>query len=127
MARPWYGNGPLTAADSARGDAAWSIVAPTETPLDQGYITPRALKRGDLDVLLNAYRKAARRLPVGVQQHVEIAPLEGARRDVALVERRLRRGDDAPRRVAAGRIGRRQRPVAVPGPRHARLDRKSVV
>jgi 2,4-dienoyl-CoA reductase-like NADH-dependent reductase (Old Yellow Enzyme family) len=27
MARPWYGNGPLTQEDSERGDKAWSTVA----------------------------------------------------------------------------------------------------
>src|SRR4249920_2338310 len=26
MARPWYGNGPLTQADTDRGDVAWRII-----------------------------------------------------------------------------------------------------
>ncbi|HEY6822737.1 MAG TPA: NADH:flavin oxidoreductase/NADH oxidase, partial [Burkholderiales bacterium] len=33
MARPWYGNGPLTQDDFKRGDKAWSTVAPSEAPL----------------------------------------------------------------------------------------------
>ncbi|HEU4443036.1 MAG TPA: NADH:flavin oxidoreductase/NADH oxidase, partial [Burkholderiales bacterium] len=33
MARPWYGNGPLTREDAGRGDAAWSTVAPVDTPI----------------------------------------------------------------------------------------------
>jgi 2,4-dienoyl-CoA reductase-like NADH-dependent reductase (Old Yellow Enzyme family) len=61
MARPWRGNGPLTEADSQRGDKAWSIVAPTATPIDASWITPRAFKQGDFEVVLNAYRQAARR------------------------------------------------------------------
>ena len=61
MARPWYGNGPLTEADSARGDKAWSIVAPTETPLGEGWLKPRALREGDQQTLLSAYRNAVRR------------------------------------------------------------------
>ena len=44
MARPWYGNGPLTQADADRGESAWSIVAPTETPIGEGWIAPRAFK-----------------------------------------------------------------------------------
>src|SRR5262245_29674906 len=61
MARPWYGNGPLTPDDTARGDVAWSTVAPTETSLGADWITPRAMRKGDMEVLLNAYRQAARR------------------------------------------------------------------
>src|SRR3990170_5231708 len=49
MARPWYGNGPLTKADAERGDAAWSIVAPVDAPLGEGWIRPRPLQKGDLE------------------------------------------------------------------------------
>ena len=61
MARPWYGNGPLTQADLERGDKPWSTVAPADTPIDAGWITPRAFKKGDFEVVLNAYRQATRR------------------------------------------------------------------
>src|SRR5881227_2149720 len=61
MARPWYGNGPLTQADFDRGDKAWTTVAPTEAPIGDGWIAPRAFKKGDFDVVLNAYREAVRR------------------------------------------------------------------
>src|SRR5436190_10676901 len=37
MARPWYGNAALTASDKERGDIGWSTIAPTQTPLDQGW------------------------------------------------------------------------------------------
>jgi 2,4-dienoyl-CoA reductase-like NADH-dependent reductase (Old Yellow Enzyme family) len=77
MARPWYGNGPLTQEDVARGDAAWRTVAPTETPLGEGWIAPRALKKGDLDVLLNAYRQAARRAHAAGFEVVEIHAAHG--------------------------------------------------
>ncbi len=61
MARPWYGNGPLTQADLDRGDKPWSTVAPTEAPIDTGWIAPRAMKEGDFQTVLNAYRNAVRR------------------------------------------------------------------
>jgi 2,4-dienoyl-CoA reductase-like NADH-dependent reductase (Old Yellow Enzyme family) len=77
MARPWFGNGPLTEADLARGDAAWRIVAPTETPLGEGWIEPRPLKKGDLEVLLNAYRQAARRAHAAGFEVAEIHAAHG--------------------------------------------------
>jgi 2,4-dienoyl-CoA reductase-like NADH-dependent reductase (Old Yellow Enzyme family) len=75
MARPWYGNGPLTQADLARGDKPWGTVAPTETSLGEGWIAPRALKKGDLEVLLNAFRQAARRAHAA---GFEVAEIHGA-------------------------------------------------
>jgi 2,4-dienoyl-CoA reductase-like NADH-dependent reductase (Old Yellow Enzyme family) len=61
MARPWYGNGPLTQADLERGDKPWGTVAPTETSLGEGWLAPRAFKQGDFETVLNAFRQAARR------------------------------------------------------------------
>jgi len=61
MARPWYGNGPLTPADSGRGDKAWSIVAPTEAPIGDEWLKPRPLQKGDLEVVKKAFVSAARR------------------------------------------------------------------
>jgi 2,4-dienoyl-CoA reductase-like NADH-dependent reductase (Old Yellow Enzyme family) len=61
MARPWYGNGPLTQADLDRGDRPWSTIAPTEAPLGEAWIRPRAMKDGDMQAVLAAYRNAVRR------------------------------------------------------------------
>jgi 2,4-dienoyl-CoA reductase-like NADH-dependent reductase (Old Yellow Enzyme family) len=61
MARPWYGNGPLTAEDLARGDKPWDIVGPTEEPLGNGWLRPHALDERERDQLLQAYRAAVRR------------------------------------------------------------------
>ena len=61
MARPWYGNGPLTQADLERGDKPWSTIAPSATPIDPAWITPRAMKEGDEQAVLGAYRNAVRR------------------------------------------------------------------
>ena len=61
MARPWHGNGPLAQADLDRGDRPWSIIAPTDRPVDAAWITPRAMKEGDFQAVLGAYRNAVRR------------------------------------------------------------------
>ena len=42
MARPWYGNGPLTQADLARGDKPWQIVAPSDTSTSNAIAVPSA-------------------------------------------------------------------------------------
>jgi 2,4-dienoyl-CoA reductase-like NADH-dependent reductase (Old Yellow Enzyme family) len=61
MQRPWFGNGPLTAEDLARGEKTWDIVAPTAEPMAEGYIVPRALSVGDLATLKTQWVDAARR------------------------------------------------------------------
>jgi len=104
MARPWYGNGPLTQADAARGESAWSIVAPTGTPIGEGWLAPREVKKGDLDVLLSAYRQAARRAHAagfeilelhaahGYLLHTFLSPLSNTRADEygGSIENRMR-------------------------------------
>ena len=75
MARPWYGNGPLTQEDSNRGDKAWSIIAPTEAGLGEGWIAPRAFQTGDFQTVLDAYKNAVRR---AVAAGFDIIELHGA-------------------------------------------------
>src|SRR5258708_6894707 len=53
------------------------IVAAGETPLDEGWISPRALKKGDFEVLLNAYRQAVRRAHAAGFDIVEIHAAHG--------------------------------------------------
>ncbi len=61
MARPWYGNGPLTQADFERGDVAWRTVAPTVAPVADGYAAPRAFEKGDFQTVKNAFVESVRR------------------------------------------------------------------
>ena len=75
MARPWYGNGPLTQQDLDRGDKPWSTVAPTEASLGDGWIAPRAFQPGDFQTLLDAYKNAVRR---SVAAGFDIIELHGA-------------------------------------------------
>jgi 2,4-dienoyl-CoA reductase-like NADH-dependent reductase (Old Yellow Enzyme family) len=61
MQRPWFGNGPLTPEDLARGERTWSIVAPTSEPMAEGYIQPKALSVSDLAALKGEWADAAKR------------------------------------------------------------------
>ena len=75
MARPWYGNGPLTAEDSARGDEGWDIVGPTDAPVIEGWKRPEPASEGDLATILDAFVAAARRAQTA---GFDIAELHGA-------------------------------------------------
>ena len=77
MARPWYGNGPLTQADLERGDQAWETVAPSTKSLGADWLTPRALRKADLDGLLDAYRAAARRALAAGFEAIELHAAHG--------------------------------------------------
>lgn len=94
MARPWHGNGPLTEADLERGDQPWSIIAPSEQPVDAGWITPRAFEERDFQTVLSAYRDAVRRAVAsgfdilelhaahGYLLHTFLSPLSNTRSDI---------------------------------------------
>jgi 2,4-dienoyl-CoA reductase-like NADH-dependent reductase (Old Yellow Enzyme family) len=93
MARPWYGNGPLTEEDFKRGDQAWSTVAPTGAPIGDEWIAPRAFRQGDFQAVLGAYREAVRRAHAagfeilelhaahGYLLHTFLSPLSNLRED----------------------------------------------
>jgi 2,4-dienoyl-CoA reductase-like NADH-dependent reductase (Old Yellow Enzyme family) len=77
MARPWYGNGPLTQEDLERGEKPWSTLAPTTAPLDAGWIVPRAFAKGDFQVVLAAYREAVRRARAAGFEVIELHGAHG--------------------------------------------------
>ena len=77
MARPWYGNAPLTDADLARGDKPWDIVAPTAEPLGEGWLRPRPIGERDEEDLLDAYRAAVRRAVAAGFEVLEIHAAHG--------------------------------------------------
>lgn len=61
MARPWYGNGPLTQADIERGDQAWATQAPSANPIADGWLKPKMMSLDDIAQLQLDFVAAANR------------------------------------------------------------------
>lgn len=93
MARPWYGNGPLTQADLARGDKPWQIVAPSDTSIGDEWLKPKAMDKRELDEVKDAFVTAAKRAHQagfeivelhaahGYLLHTFLSPLSNQRKD----------------------------------------------
>ncbi|HEX7052773.1 MAG TPA: NADH:flavin oxidoreductase/NADH oxidase [Burkholderiales bacterium] len=77
MARPWYGNGPLTPADLERGDRPWPIVAPSAKPLDEGWLTPKAFAAAEFASVKAAFAAAARRAHAAGFEVLEVHAAHG--------------------------------------------------
>ena len=77
MARPWYGNAPLTQADLERGDKPWKIIAPTDSAIGEEWIKPRAFEKGDFQTVLSAYREAVRRAHAAGFEIIELHAAHG--------------------------------------------------
>lgn len=77
MARPWYGNGPLTPADVARGDRPWPIVAPSERALDQGFTVPHAFSGEEFPAVEKAFVDAAKRAQAAGFEVLEVHAAHG--------------------------------------------------
>lgn len=60
--RPWHGNGPLAAQDSAaRGEQPWPLLSAAGNRYGDGWSDPREVDERDMDLLLRQYRDAVRR------------------------------------------------------------------
>ena len=77
MARPWYGNGPLTQADLDRGDQPWPTVAPSALPVDAAWQQPAAMSEDDLDAVREAFAHAIRRAAQAGFDIIEIHAAHG--------------------------------------------------
>ncbi|MBB3914586.1 MULTISPECIES: NADH:flavin oxidoreductase/NADH oxidase [Rhizobium] len=61
MQRPYYGDGPLTPADHARGDHPWPIVSASAVPVDTGWLVPAELDLKGIQKVKDDFDAAARR------------------------------------------------------------------
>lgn len=61
MQRPWHGNGPMNENDAARGEHAWSVIAPSAIAVEPGWLMPREMTLDDIEVLKRDFRLAAER------------------------------------------------------------------
>ena len=77
MARPWYGNGPLTQADLQRGDKPWQIVAPSDIPIGDEWLKPKPMDKRELDEVKAAFVAAAKRAHEAGFEIVELHAAHG--------------------------------------------------
>ena len=77
MARPWYGNGPLTQADTDRGDLAWPTQAPCALPIAQGWQMPKEMSIADIEQVQHDFVAAAGRALRAGYDFIEIHAAHG--------------------------------------------------
>jgi 2,4-dienoyl-CoA reductase-like NADH-dependent reductase (Old Yellow Enzyme family) len=77
MARPWYGNGPLTEADRKRGDLQWGTVGPSPEPVAEGWQAPAQADEAELARVRDAFVAAARRADAAGFDVVEVHSAHG--------------------------------------------------
>ena len=95
--RPWEGGGPLA-------EGAWPTVSPSGDPFDKGWPAPHALSEGEIELLIEDFRAAARRALAagfdvvelhcahGYLLHAFLSPLSNRREDQygGILENRMR-------------------------------------
>ena len=75
MQRPWFGNGPLNEADTARGDMGWTPLGPMAQPVAEGWPVPTEMSREQIGELIADFVSAARR---ALEAGYKIAEIHGA-------------------------------------------------
>ncbi|PPR28343.1 MAG: NADPH dehydrogenase, partial [Alphaproteobacteria bacterium MarineAlpha9_Bin1] len=58
---PWMGGAPLDQEDIDKGDAPWSTVAPSDIPVADGWVVPKAMDSSDISDVISAFADAASR------------------------------------------------------------------
>lgn len=93
MQRPWYGNGPLTDTDTARGDRPWQVVAASAIPVAEGWLMPHELSLPEIADIQRAFTEATRRADAagfevlelhgahGYLTHTFLSPISNRRND----------------------------------------------
>jgi len=90
---PWDGAGPLTEADTARGEPPWPLIGPTALAAGAGWQTPIEMSQADINRTIADWASAARRAAEagfriidlhgahGYLLHAFISPLSNTRTD----------------------------------------------
>ena len=58
---PWNGGTPLDEEDAKAGNPAWDIIAPSDVPVAEGWVVPKAMDLDDINDVINAFANAALR------------------------------------------------------------------
>ena len=58
---PWFGYGPLATSDRPGREREWQSVGPTDAPVGEGWPVPTRLTVADIELVVEAYAKAAKR------------------------------------------------------------------
>jgi 2,4-dienoyl-CoA reductase-like NADH-dependent reductase (Old Yellow Enzyme family) len=77
MQRPYYGDGPLTDEDFARGDHPWKVVSASAIPVDDGWLTPEELDADGLARIRGAFADTAHRALVAGFEVLELHAAHG--------------------------------------------------
>jgi 2,4-dienoyl-CoA reductase-like NADH-dependent reductase (Old Yellow Enzyme family) len=77
MARPWYGNAPLTQADTDRGDLAWPIQAPSQLPVADGWMLPQEMTLAQIEQLKKDFLSTTLRAEKAGYDIIEIHAAHG--------------------------------------------------
>ncbi len=74
MQRPWEGNGPLGAAQFAKGEGTWDIVSAVAVaaPIAEGHLTPAALDAEGMARIVDAFATGAKRARAAGFEAVEV-------------------------------------------------------
>ena len=58
---PWNGGTPLDKEDIKAGNAPWDIIAPSDVPVAEGWVVPKAMDKNDIKEIVKAFSDAAKR------------------------------------------------------------------
>ncbi|CAH0207641.1 NADH:flavin oxidoreductase/NADH oxidase [Roseomonas sp. CECT 9278] len=72
MQRPWEGNGPLGAAQFAKGEGTWDIVSAVAAPIGEGFLTPAALDAAGMARVVEGFATGAKRAHAAGFEAVEV-------------------------------------------------------
>ena len=74
---PWNGGLPLDEDDAKAGNPAWEIIGPSDIPVAEGWVIPKAMDKKDIGEVISAFANAARRAVKAGFKVIEIHSAHG--------------------------------------------------